>query len=68
MSTPPTNGPPTSLLNLDLRPSGSAIRSTSWNSELHSRRKPYAIMGTLYYLGNVLPFFRLQHFTLSFTR
>ena len=24
MSTPPTNGPPTSLLNLDLRPSGSA--------------------------------------------
>jgi hypothetical protein len=42
--------------------------STSWNSELHSRRKPYAIMGTLYSLGNVLPFFRLQHFTLSFTR
>ena len=26
MSTPPTNGPPTSLLNLDLRPSGSPIQ------------------------------------------
>ena len=29
MSTPPTNGPPMSLLNLDLRPSGSAIDNIS---------------------------------------